>query len=149
MVVTFIGHGELNNIDEFRCKLIEAIESCINNGADIFYCGGYGDFDNACAAAIGKLKFKYPNIKAIFVTPYIAEGYQTRLKWIIDSKLYDEIIYPELEEVPYKFAISKRNEWMVDNADLVIAFVNHHFGGAYSTFQYAERKRKTIINIAD
>ncbi|MEG1529959.1 MAG: hypothetical protein RR405_06335, partial [Clostridia bacterium] len=74
------------------------------------------------------------------MTPYIAEGYQTRLKWIIESKLYDEIIYPELEEVPYKFAISKRNEWMVDNADLVIAFVNHHFGGAYSTLQYAKRK---------
>ncbi len=64
-------------------------------------------------------------------------------------KLYDETIYPELEKVPYRFAISKRNEWMVDNSDLVIAFVSHSWGGAATTYRYAIRKKKQIINLAD
>ena len=64
-------------------------------------------------------------------------------------KLYDEIVYPELESVPWKFAISKRNEWMVEQADIVIAFVDHDWGGAATTLQYAKRKKKTIINLAD
>ena len=41
---------------------------------------------------------------------------------LIDSKLYDSTLYPPLENVPYKFAISKRNEWMINESDLIIAF---------------------------
>ena len=39
-------------------------------------------------------------------------------------------MYPLLENVIPRFAISKRNEWMIDKADLIIAFVNHEYGGA-------------------
>ena len=34
---------------------------------------------------------------------------------------YDDVIFPPLESVPRKFAVLKRNEWMVEEADLVIA----------------------------
>lgn len=149
MIVTFIGHGETNITGELSIKLTETIETCIKDGADTFYCGGYGNFDNVCAAAVRELKEKYPTIKSFFVTPYITEGYQERLKWITDMKLYDEIVYPELENVPLKFAISKRNEWMIDCADMVVSFVYHTWGGAATTLRYAKRKKKTIINLAD
>lgn len=59
------------------------------------------------------------------------------------------MLYPPIEKVPLKFAISKRNNWMVENSDLVIAYVNHSFGGAYKTLQAAKRKKKRIINICD
>ena len=42
-------------------------------------------------------------------------------------------------------AISKRNEWMVDRADLIIAYIEHDYGGAYKTIRYAQRKNKSII----
>lgn len=60
---------------------------------------------------------------------------------------YDDTTYPPLEGVPLKFAISKRNEWMVDQADVVVAYVQHSWGGAAATLRYAESKHKRIIRI--
>ena len=61
---------------------------------------------------------------------------------------YDEIIYPELESVPFRFAISKRNEWMAEHSDLVIAYVCVDFGGAYAFFKHAIRCNKEVVNNA-
>jgi hypothetical protein len=38
---------------------------------------------------------------------------------------------------------------MVANADLIIAYVNRSYGGAYQSLQAAKRKKKEIINICD
>ena len=34
-------------------------------------------------------------------------------------------------------------------ADYIVAYVSHGWGGAYSTYNYARRKGKTIINLAN
>lgn len=148
MIVTFVGHGKMEICQQLKDKIRSVIEECINNGANLFYCGNYGAFDYACADAVKNLKEKYPGIKSIFVTPYITEGYRKKLEFIKAQKLYDEIIYPEIETAPYRFAIVKRNEYMIDSADMVIAYVNHRFGGAYAAYEYAKRKKKTIVNLS-
>lgn len=56
-------------------------------------------------------------------------------------KIFDDTIYPDIEKVPPGFAIIKRNEWMIDNSDFLIAYVKNDFGGAYKTLQYAEKKK--------
>ena len=61
--------------------------------------------------------------------------------------VYDSIIYPPLENVPYKFAISKRNQWMVQQSDFIIAYVSTHFGGAYKTLLYAHKQNKPYVNL--
>jgi len=53
--------------------------------------------------------------------PYLNREYST--------DLYDDTTYPPLEDVPKKYAISRRNEWMVDQADVVVAYVTHGWGG--------------------
>lgn len=58
------------------------------------------------------------------------------------------IIYPELDNVPLRFAISKRNKWMVEQADIVIAYITHTYGGAYATYRHAKKKNKEIYNIS-
>jgi len=63
--------------------------------------------------------------------------------------LCDTSIYPHIENVPPKFAISKRNEWMMISADLIIAYVNRSYGGAYKSLQVAKRRKKKIINICN
>jgi len=63
--------------------------------------------------------------------------------------LCDTSIYPPIENVPPKFAISKRNEWMMISADLIIAYVNRSYGGAYKSLQVAKRRKKKIINICN
>ena len=40
-----------------------------------------------------------------------------------------------------------RNEWMVDNAHIVLAMWDGTTGGTYNCITYAEKKRKRIINL--
>lgn len=62
--------------------------------------------------------------------------------------LFDSTLYPSIERTPRHFAIVKRNEWMINNADFLIAYVVYNWGGAYKTFEYAKRKKHTsVINI--
>lgn len=62
-----------------------------------------------------------------------------------DAADYDETVYPPLENVPRRYAITRRNEYMADCADVIVAYVIHSFGGAYKTLCYAQRKKKRII----
>jgi len=57
-------------------------------------------------------------------------------------------VYPPIENALPRFAISKRNEWMVEQADVVVSGVDHDWGGAATTLQYAQRKKKRIISVA-
>ena len=72
-----------------------------------------------------------------------------KLNNILDSDLYDSTIYPPIENTPMRYAISKRNEWMILNSDIVVAYVKRSYGGAYKTLQFAYRNQKKIINLAD
>ena len=149
MIITFLGHSSLYNCENLLEEIKRTIMKNINGEDNVcFYCGGYGDFDNLCAEACRLVKNEQENSEIVFVTPYITELQQEKMKYLVDSKLYDSIIYPPLECVPLKFAISKRNEWMVDRADLIIAYVKHTYGGAYKSFLYAKRRKKHIINLA-
>ena len=117
--------------------LCNEIEKLIKNGAETFLLGGYGNFDYLSAQAVNKLKENYPFITSVLVIPYLNRTY--------NDKLYDLTEYPPLEKVPPRFAISKRNEYMVQKADAVIAYVKYSFGGASTTLSYAKRKKKEII----
>ena len=100
-------------------------------------------FAKKCAE---KYKSIHKNTKIVFVTPYINDWLNDRRDYFENE--YDEIIYPELESVPFRFAISKRNEWMAEHSDLVIAYVCVDFGGAYAFFKHAIRCNKEVVNIA-
>ena len=38
---------------------------------------------------------------------------------------------------------------MIEKADIVISYVKYSFGGARTTYDYAVRKNKKIINLAN
>ena len=136
MTVTFCGHAEIARSDNLRSWLISTIEPLIADGADTFYLGGYGAFDSLAAAVLRELKNTYPHIQIILVLAYLNRN--------TDTSGYDSTLYPELEKVPPRFVISKRNERMVEMSDVVVAYVTHGWGGAAKTLEYAKRKRKVI-----
>ncbi|MCH5211935.1 MAG: DUF1273 family protein [Oscillospiraceae bacterium] len=140
MIVTFCGHGEITYSEEIRKILYNTVEELINQGADEFLLGGYGSFDLLAAKTVKILKEKYPHIKSILIIPYINRDF--------DADIYDCSEYPPIENVPKRFAILKRNEWMARKADVVVAYVQYDWGGAVKTLEYAIRKKKRIINIA-
>ena len=136
-VVTFCGHGEFYGEKAVVRWLRETVEDLIRRGADDFLLGGYGGFDACAASVVWDLKKKYPAIRSTLVLPYLDRA--------VDASKYDGTLYPPLEKVPRRFAISKRNEYMVNEADVVVAYVTYGWGGAATTLAYAKRKKKEII----
>lgn len=53
----------------------------------------------------------------------------------------------EYEEFPGNWCYQKRNEWMVDNADVVIAVWDGSRGGTHNCYKYAEKVDKPIYLI--
>ena len=146
MIITFCGHSNCLFSDEEKEKLKQLlIKETRKNPTCKFYLGGYGDFDSLCLRTLRELKTDLPNIELLFITPYLDKNYS---KLELAKYYYDDIIFPPIESVPRKFAILKRNEWMVDSANLVIAYVKYSWGGAAKTLEYAKRKKKQIINLA-
>ncbi len=141
MVVTFCGHKDIYKSENVQKEVADVVEQLIREGADTFYLGGYGDFDSIAAKTVKAMKLFHPEIKIILVLPYIDREYDTRF--------YDESIFPPLESVPKRYAILRRNEWMVDQSDVVVAYVDHGWGGAAKTLEYGKKKKKRVINLCD
>lgn len=139
MLVTFCGHSQVSNSDAVAGTLKAVIADLIAEGATEFYLGGYGEFDFMAAHAVREAKTAHPEIISMLVIPYMDRDF--------DPALYDNSVYPPLETVPLKFAISKRNEWMIDQADVVVSCITHGWGGAATTLRYAQRKKKRIISV--
>ncbi len=147
MIITFCGHSNFVSTAEIKEKMIKILEEKVGDEPSEFLLGGYGNFDSFAYGCCKEYKRTHPQVKLIFVTPYITESYQ-RNHLEYKKNFYDEIIYPEIEKAPPRFAISYRNKWMVEQADLVVAYVKNTYGGAYQTYRHAQRKKKEIINLA-
>ena len=141
MIVTFCGHAQLSQNSGVEKWLYGVTEKLIEQGAASFYLGGYGAFDRLAAAVLREQKKRYPQIELVLVLAYL----NTRR----DTSGYDRTVYPPLETVPRRFAISHRNRWMVESVDVVVSYVLHDWGGAATTLQYAKRKKKRIISYCD
>ena len=150
ITVTFCGHSTIYD-EGVRDALYKAISDVLFTLSSIdkvtFFCGGYGAFDDLCSTVIDEIRRNgvAPEIEKVFVTPYISESYKDHIDFM--RSRYDDVVFPPIESVPKKFAISRRNEWMIDQSDVVIAYVIHSFGGAATTLRYAYRKKKTIVRL--
>ena len=146
MIVTFCGHRDFIETADIEERLTALIEKYAReSGRLICYNGGYGNFDYFAAKCVQRMQEQYSNIRNCLVLPYIDQPFLERIE--IFKNHFDETIYPPLESVPRKYAIIRRNEWMLDSADIVIAYVTYSWGGAARTLEYAKRKNKNIILI--
>ena len=147
MIVAFCGHSSYTESEEDEQKILSILTRIIGDRNAEVYLGGYGFFDAFARRCARKYQENHPNIKLVLITPYITPDYsKNHLKQAF--ALYDEILYPSIEDKPLKFAISYRNKWMVESADYVIAYVTHAWGGAYQTYKHAKRKKKIVFNIS-
>ncbi len=140
MICAFFGHRNIAHCD----GLEEAIRRAIHEyGVDIFWVGGYGSFDRIAAGAVHRMKREYPHIRLLLIQAYFPKPGEEL------AECYDSSIYPEgLETVPQRFAISQRNRWIIQNCDMVIAYVRHEYGGAYQAYRSAVKRGIPVINLA-
>ena len=140
MTATFFGHRDTpQNIAEVLGAKIE--ELIVSRGVDEFYVGDSGAFDRMVLAELTKLEKRYPFIRYCVVLAYMPT----------EKKRTDApTLYPEgLESVPPRFAITHRNRFMADRADIAVAYVRNRWGGAFQALDYARRKGREIINLAE
>lgn len=144
---SFFGHRDFSPDKELENKIKSEIINCIENkNIYNFWLGGYGGFDRCCAKYLKEMKEIYPQIKSVLVLAYIQNKMSDYEKEYIE-KMFDETIYPPLESVPLRFAIPKRNLWIVDNSDYIIFYVDYSWGGASKCLEYASKKQKNFINL--
>ena len=143
MIVAFCGHANYHERPGDRERALSEIENCAKGAPVEFFLGLYGGFDSFALSLARSYKEKHADAILSFVSPYMDETYLARR----DVERFDRVIYPEIEEAPRKFAISARNRWIAGQADLVIAYVEHEYGGAYAMLRTALAKGKRIFNL--
>ena len=121
--------------------LKDKIVSLIENGYNVFYDGSKGYFDKICIGTVIELKRQYRHIK---IYKILTSYHQDKAKWDLPP-WYDGSIMPEIEYYHPKARITKRNEWMVDHASMLIAGYTGAAGGTRNTIKYAQGKKDYII----
>lgn len=148
-ICMFCGHSKIyTGYESLKEKLTFVVSELIEHeGVKRFMIGNYGQFDRMAASVCLDLKKDYPDIKVELVLPYYRHQVDE-----YDKAYYlkfDSVVVPDLENVPYRYRITKANEYMVKRSDIVVAYVNKNTGGAAKTLAYAKRMGKRTIDPAN
>ena len=136
----FFGHREVTH--DIRANLKVQIEKLIREGlADNFLVGHQGQFDSMAYSVLKELKAKFPHIRYTVVLAYMPDEHI--------KKVYGEdTLFPDgMESVPKKFAISKRNDWMIQQSGFAVCYVHKITGGAAKFREKAEKKGLRVIDV--
>ena len=144
------GHREIEITEELKLRVFLTFNYLISKGCTRFYFGGFGVFDNLCHNIITELKNKYPLIKRIFC---LSDARHLRIskrpKWLKEED-YEDFIYWDVDFDWWYQRIYYRNCATIDHSDVIVFYVEkRENSGAYKTYKYARKKKKTIINLKD
>ena len=136
----FFGHREVTH--NIRPKLTAIIEKLITeDDVTEFYVGNQGQFDSMVFYALKELKARYPQIRYTVVLAYMPDEH-------IKEVYGEDTLFPDgLESVPKRFAISKRNDWMIQQSGYAVCYVHKITGGAVKFRDKAEKKGLQIIDV--
>ncbi len=148
----FFGHRTINETEELRTRITEAVERLITDeNVDTFLFGSKSEFDRLCLELVTKLKEKYPHVKRIYVRaefPFINDDYRTYL-----LKSYDDTYYPEKFHGAGRAAYVERNYEMINNSKYCIVYYVEQTtpttrkSGTKIALDYAIKKGREVILI--
>ena len=136
----FFGHRDVTH--DIRAKLQFIIEQLIAEEQIYnFYVGHQGQFDSMVYSILKELKVKYPHIRYTVVLAYMPDEH-------IKEVYGEDTLYPDgLETVPRRFAISKRNDWMIQHSGYAVCYVHKITGGAAKFREKAEKKGLKVVDV--
>ena len=140
---TFFGHHDcpVSIKPKLREALIDLIE---NRTVDLFYVGQQGAFDSIVHSVLKELVCVYPGIRYAVVLERMPQK-----RYEFDAGAFYDTLLPEgIENIPPRFTISWRNQWMLQRSDYVVTYITHAWGGAAQFAEKANRQGKTVINLA-
>lgn len=162
----FFGHRKIADTDNLKIKVYEVMERLIlHNNVDTFLMGSNSEFDGLCRKVASDLKKKYAHIKRIYVRAeheYISDDYE---QYLLES--CEKTYYPERAINAGKAVYVERNCEMIDKSDYCLVYYKDDYlpprrknsrrdlfdyqpkSGTGIAYQYAVRKKKTIINVME
>ena len=144
MKCALTGHRELPEKFDVN-KLYDLLEQTVRDGYDTFYCGMAKGFDLLALDCLVSLGRKYP-LKLIACIPYLGqdrkytekekEKYTSLLEWCDEKKVFSTHYF--------NGCCQTRDRYMVDEADIVVAYCTRDKGGTAYTVAYAKKKGKEV-----
>lgn len=142
-ICTFFGHRQVYDTAQLTSKLFDTILELIETrGVNLFFVGDSGSFDHLVLKVLRGLKKLYPQIEYYVVLSYL----RPKSEYCLYTE--KETIFPDIMTTAHpRYAIVKRNNWMLDSSDIVITYINTYCGGAAAFAQKAEKKGMEIIKL--
>lgn len=135
------GHADAP--DSLKSALEEAVIkiSKENNNVE-FLVGNNGNFDFLTQSTIEKLKNEGIKINYKIILSRIDECPLNRC--------YEQSIFPEaLATAIPRYAISKRNDWIIKNSDIAICYVSRIATNSFKTLSRLKKRGVEVINLAN
>ncbi len=135
---TFIGHADCD--ESIKENLYIAIEKLINEyNVTVFYVGTHGNFDYYVYKTLCELEKIYK------IEVFVVLSHLTQVPEYIKGA---KTVFPDtVAKSPYKYAIIKRNRYMIEKSEFLICYINHTFSNTYNFVKFATGKNKHIINL--
>lgn len=138
---TFIGHKDCPQ--EIKEKLCETVEDLIvNSDVRRFYVGTHGSFDRLVYKVLCDFESKY-EIEIIVVLSYLY--HKKDVYYDLSKTVFPE----EVDKADKKYAIIRRNEFMIKRSQVLVCYVNNMVSNSYKYMTQASKKGLRIINISD
>ena len=141
MVCTFFGHKDAP--DSIKNELKSAINHLVNlYGVRMFYVGNNGSFDSLVQRTLIEIQKECPAVSFYVVLSYLGEH--------AVSAEQEKTILPEGQELALpRYAISKRNGWLINKSNFVIAYVRHRYSNSWKWLEKSRKRGLTVINLAE
>jgi len=150
MIITFFGHRQVFKENEIRKRIKVAIDPYLKESTLTLMVGNHGEYDKIALSVCRELRKIHPHIRIVVVLTSLAILQKDEFGYS-RADIYDDVetmVY-DIEEEHFKNQIVMNNRHMVDDSDVVIAYVNfkEYRSGAKRAVNYAKQQNKVVINL--
>ena len=134
--------GHRNAPNDLYPKIKYEIIKLLERGAEHFYVGNNGNFDYMAQVALADIEKERADLKYSIVLSRLDE------KALGNAQM--RTVFPEGQENTLKrFAIVKRNMWLLENSNLIITYLVDKYSNSYKFIEKGMRMGLTVINLAE
>ncbi len=150
-ICAFTGHRYISSEHKAGLSelLLRAINYAYDRGCTDFYAGGALGFDTAAAKEVIRFRMQHRDVRLVILVPWLGQSEKwspaQRDTYDYILSVADEVVY--IAQDYYDGCIRERNMRLVENAEMVIAYVHRSYSGAAQTVRMAKSRGIDVYNL--